>query len=160
MDLKSSKPQSSTKIDLCAFHSNQILALLLEIRCIMSEIGIFLPRKDSKRVKKLKKNVPSYWFFPTNYLSPKLKWLEGDEGGYYEGEIRQILISSPLSAASHNQICPGRHILALPGIVFVWIVKCICLNCQMYFSELSNVFVWIVKFICLDIRKYLSKFQN
>ena len=33
--------------------------------------------------------------------------------------------------------------------VFVYIVKCICISCQLYLYILSNVFVYLVKCICL-----------
>ena len=44
--------------------------------------------------------------------------------------------------------------------VFVWILKCICLNFKMYLSEFQNVFVWILKGICLNFKTYLSEFFN
>ena len=58
------------------------------------------------------------------------------------------------------------YLFKLRSIV-VQIRKCICSNCNIYFSKLENVFVQISKYMCPNLRKvafpwimYLFKLQN
>ena len=44
--------------------------------------------------------------------------------------------------------------------MLVQIAKCGCPNCEMYLSKLRNVFVKIAKCICLNCKMYLSRLWN